>query len=152
MPSEPITPSEYMRCKLKKLREKVFPGHGGKKNCAEALGVNAQLWRDWESGRSTPSAKNQKRIASFFGITIEELRGEVENQKTSNAEMMNIKNELERLNTENQSLKAKINQLRIENTELHGALKHLKDLINNPKTVSDVSTPSRITQTKALKR
>lgn len=65
-----------MNRKIKELREKRFPGRGGATLCAEEFGVGRQYWYDWETGKKTPGTRNQRRLAEFFGITVEELRGE----------------------------------------------------------------------------
>lgn len=144
--------AKTMGCIIKKFREKLFPGHGGKKKCAEQFGINAQMWGDWEGGRKLPGDANQKKLAVFFDISMAELRGEVTIINPTEMELDQLKGDVKRLTTENKSLKAEVNQLRTENTELQGALKHLKDLISTPKTASDVSIPSRITRIKTPSR
>lgn len=151
MTNNPLTPSDHISNAMKKYREKLYPGHGGKKKCAEDFGVNAQLWRDWESGHTIPSAKNQKKIADFFGITLAELRGE--DSVSDLSALHDLHSTLENLKEENAALKRENLRLENENKELTGAVKHLKDLISNPKTASDVSIPpSRITRIKTPTR
>ncbi len=56
---------------LKKLREKRYPGHGGKKQVAEAMGLKIQQWSPWEKGQRMPSEIRLEKIAQFFGVPIE---------------------------------------------------------------------------------
>lgn len=65
-----------MNKKIADLRKKKYPGRGGATLCAEAFGVGRQYWYDWESGKKKPGARNQQKIATFFNITLAELRGE----------------------------------------------------------------------------
>lgn len=55
------------------LREKRFPGRGGSKRCAEAMGMKQQQWSPWENGIRVPNEVSLERIASFFGVTQEYL-------------------------------------------------------------------------------
>ena len=55
-------------------REKKFPGRGGCQKCAEALGVSPQQWSPWENGTRTPDEMRLRRIADFFGVTVEHMR------------------------------------------------------------------------------
>ncbi len=56
-------------CRLKR-----YPGRGGTKKCAEALGVSSQQRSPWERGKRTPDESRLRRIAEFFGVTVEFLR------------------------------------------------------------------------------
>ena len=40
---------------------------------AKETGIPASTFSDWKSGRSTPKAEKLKKIASFFGVSLEEL-------------------------------------------------------------------------------
>lgn len=62
---------------IKKYREKKYPGRGGLTICAEAYGVSPQYWRDWETSKRRPGARNQIKLANFFGITVPELVGDM---------------------------------------------------------------------------
>ncbi len=62
-----------MGYRLKELREKVFPGHGGQTECAEKLGVSRQQYNNWESGRRNPNRKYLKALAKLFGVSINDL-------------------------------------------------------------------------------
>ena len=45
------------------------------KDIAEACGVTPAAVTHWCNGSSMPSVENLKKIAQFFGITIDELIG-----------------------------------------------------------------------------
>lgn len=53
----------------------MFPGRGGVTVCAERFGVSPQYWRDWETGKRKPGARNQQKLAEFFTIPLAELTG-----------------------------------------------------------------------------
>ncbi len=55
-------------------RMKKFPGRGGGKRCAEAFGVSPQQWSPWERGMRTPDEYRLRKLADFFGVTVEHLR------------------------------------------------------------------------------
>lgn len=38
---------------------------------AKDLGFNPTLFSDWKSGKSNPKADKLKKIAEYFGVTIE---------------------------------------------------------------------------------
>lgn len=59
---------------IRACRMKKFPGRGGGKMCAEALGVSPQQWSPWERGKRTPDEARLSQIADFFGVTAEFLR------------------------------------------------------------------------------
>ncbi len=61
---------------ITEYRKKKFPGHGGQKKCYIAYGADAEKWSRWENGKVTPTDRDQKKLAGFFGITLGELRGE----------------------------------------------------------------------------
>lgn len=61
---------------IRKAREKKYPGRGGLTICAEAYGVSPQYWRDWETGKRKPGARNQIKLAAFFGVTVADLVGD----------------------------------------------------------------------------
>ena len=61
---------------LRKLREKKFPGRGGKSAAANEFGVSTGCWSMWESGKTVPDDVNQRKLAAFFGVTLAELRGD----------------------------------------------------------------------------
>jgi repressor LexA len=42
---------------------------------AKATGISATTFTDWKNGRSAPKADKLKRIAAFFGISLDELLG-----------------------------------------------------------------------------
>lgn len=62
---------------IKNLRSLQFPGKGSQKRCAAAFGVDVSHFVKWESGKILPSDKNQARLASFFNVSVAELRGDV---------------------------------------------------------------------------
>lgn len=43
---------------------------------AKATGIGKSTFSDWKSGRSTPKMEKMKKIADYFGISVEELTGE----------------------------------------------------------------------------
>lgn len=55
-------------------REKRFPGKGGSKKCADALGITQQQWSQWELGKRMPSDGWLEKIAELFGTTAQWLR------------------------------------------------------------------------------
>ena len=58
---------------IQKFKEGKFPGRGGSKKCADALGVTPQQWSPWEIGTRGPDEKTIKAIAKLFGVTVEDL-------------------------------------------------------------------------------
>lgn len=44
---------------------------------AKATGISATTFTDWKNGRSVPKADKLKRIADYFGISLDELIGGV---------------------------------------------------------------------------
>lgn len=38
---------------------------------AKDIGLSSTLFSDWKSGKSNPKADKLKRIADYFGVTIE---------------------------------------------------------------------------------
>ncbi len=54
-------------------RKKKYPGHGGCKKCAEALGIPPPQWSPWETGRRTPKKFRLQQIAEHFGVSVEYL-------------------------------------------------------------------------------
>ena len=40
---------------------------------AKSTGISASTFTDWKNGRSTPKADKLKRIADYFGVSLEEL-------------------------------------------------------------------------------
>lgn len=63
---------------IRELKEKKFPGRGGSKKCADALGVTPQQWSPWEIGTRGPDEKTLKAIAKLFGVTVDDLLREPE--------------------------------------------------------------------------
>jgi transcriptional regulator with XRE-family HTH domain len=63
---------------IRTFKEKKFPGRGGSKKCADALGVTPQQWSPWEIGTRGPDEKTLKAIAKMFGATVEDLLREPE--------------------------------------------------------------------------
>lgn len=55
-------------------RKRRFPGKGGSKSCADALGVKQQQWSPWELGKIMPGDGRLEEIAKFFGTTVQWLR------------------------------------------------------------------------------
>ncbi len=58
---------------IQRLKEKKFPGRGGSKKCADALGVTPQQWSPWEIGTRGPDEATLRAIAKLFGVTVDEL-------------------------------------------------------------------------------
>ncbi|MCC8166929.1 MAG: helix-turn-helix domain-containing protein [Planctomycetes bacterium] len=59
---------------IRLCRMRAFPGHGGAKKCAEAIGVSPQQWSPWERGFHTPDEMRLKQIADFFNVSVEYMR------------------------------------------------------------------------------
>ena len=45
------------------------------KDIAKYLSVSASTISDWERGKSSPSPEMLKKLADFFGVTVDELLG-----------------------------------------------------------------------------
>ncbi len=58
---------------IQALKKKKFPGRGGSKKCADALGVTPQQWSPWEIGTRGPDEETLEAIAKLFGVTVDEL-------------------------------------------------------------------------------
>lgn len=71
-----ITSENTIGSRIKKMRLNLFPDRGGLAKCAEKFGVHHQQWRDWEAGKQVPRDEYQIKLAAFFGIKLDELRGE----------------------------------------------------------------------------
>lgn len=65
---------------IQELKAKKFPGRGGSKKCADALGVTPQQWSPWEIGTRGPDEKTLKAIAKLFGVGVDDLLREPEPQ------------------------------------------------------------------------
>lgn len=59
---------------IRYCREQRFPGKGGSKRCADALGISQQQWSPWERGSRTPDESRLEKIANFFGTSVEWMR------------------------------------------------------------------------------
>lgn len=59
---------------IRSCRQKAFPGRGGGKQCAAALGVSPQQWSPWEKGTRTPDETSLRAIAKLFGVDVEYMR------------------------------------------------------------------------------
>lgn len=55
------------------LRSLKFPGYGGSKKCADALGIKQQQWSPWEKGQKLPSEDSLEKIAALFEVPLEYL-------------------------------------------------------------------------------
>ena len=49
---------------------------------AKATGIGKSTFSDWKSGRSAPKMEKMKKIAEYFGISVEELTGEQTSDNT----------------------------------------------------------------------
>ena len=67
---------------IKKYRSKIFPGWGGKTRAAEKFGTSPTLWSRWEAGAVTPNDPTQRKLATFFGVTLAVFRGDHEKPPT----------------------------------------------------------------------
>lgn len=65
---------EIMSANLRYLREQKFPGRGGSKKCADALGMKQQQWSPWEKGQRMPTDDSLRKIAAYFGVTVDYLK------------------------------------------------------------------------------
>jgi transcriptional regulator with XRE-family HTH domain len=70
---------EIIAYNISEQRKLRYPGHGGGKKCAAAFGIPPQQWSPWESGGRTPDDNRLKQIATFFEVTVADLRREPEN-------------------------------------------------------------------------
>lgn len=116
------TLGEAIRCAITRLREERYPGHGGKKKCAEDFGIHPQMWRDWENGHRTPGSAYQKKLSEFFGVSLAQLRGEGEpapnldnTQHPTSEEVIRLQQEVERLTRENDELRGALKQAQSQN-------------------------------------
>ncbi len=50
---------------IRAARMKKYPGRGGGKKCAEALGVSPQQWSPWERGMRTPDEFRLRQICAI---------------------------------------------------------------------------------------
>lgn len=55
------------------LRETKYPGWGGGKKCAKDFGVSHSHWSPWEAATRTPDEDSLKRLADFFGVTVDAI-------------------------------------------------------------------------------
>lgn len=71
---------EVIARNIRECRQKKFPGLGSGKKCVAAFSefigknVSQQQWSPWERGVRTPDKIRLKRIAEFFGVSVEFLR------------------------------------------------------------------------------
>jgi transcriptional regulator with XRE-family HTH domain len=70
---------EIIAYNISEQRKLRYPGHGGGKKCAAAFGIPPQQWSPWESGGRTPDDNRLNQIATFFEVTVADLRKEPEN-------------------------------------------------------------------------
>ena len=49
---------------------------------SKATGISQQLFSDWKYGRSTPKQDKLKKIADFFGVSVDYLMTGEEKEKT----------------------------------------------------------------------
>ena len=49
---------------------------------SKATGISASTFTDWKNGRSVPKADKMRKIADFFGVTLDALLGS-ENQSAA---------------------------------------------------------------------
>lgn len=52
---------------------------------AKATGISASTFTDWKNGRSSPKADKLARIADYFSISLDEMLGTANGQKTTEA-------------------------------------------------------------------
>ncbi len=65
---------QIIAANIRAERQKQYPGCGGGKKCAAALGVAHSQWSPWERGRRTPEDFRLRQIAEHFGVSVEYLR------------------------------------------------------------------------------
>lgn len=56
---------EIIAKNIRDCRLKMFPGRGGSKKCAAALGVSPQQWSPWERGIRAPDEDRMISIHNF---------------------------------------------------------------------------------------
>lgn len=62
-----------------------------------AIGVSTGVYSQWNTGRNEISAKNLKKIADFFSISVSDLLGDEDNKKTATPKGDGTKNAIDRL-------------------------------------------------------
>jgi transcriptional regulator with XRE-family HTH domain len=72
----PQAQREVIAYNITQLRKEKYPGKGGSYKCANDFKVPQSQWSPWETGRRTPDEDRMAQIASFFGITVAELKKE----------------------------------------------------------------------------
>ena len=60
---------------MRKHRDRVFPGRGGLKRFARAIGVSSPSLSRWLNGRLTPPSARLHAIAKALGMDVGELCG-----------------------------------------------------------------------------
>ncbi|GEM_PF-4539235 len=111
---------------ITKLRERIFPGYGGKKKCAEAFGVHPQVWRDWEKGHRTPGPVYQRKLTEFFDVTLSQLRGETDDLRSPDTQIFVQQNLIHELRMKITLLHKEIAALTRENQDLKAMVKHFQ--------------------------
>jgi repressor LexA len=61
---------------------------------SKETGIAASTFTDWKNGRSCPKAEKLKRIAAFFGISLDELLGTASPHTSSRAKKLPIIGEI----------------------------------------------------------
>lgn len=93
-----------MKSKLKDFRKKL---NITQKEIASQLGVSFQTYSSWETERTEPSAEMLKKLADFFGVTVDELLGRssepqlFDNARVDRPEILDIWDKLTREQQEN---------------------------------------------------
>lgn len=57
-------------------------------------GVSQSSLSDWKTGKSKPKYENMKKIADYFGVTVEYLNGEADERKPNEKRLINEDEEL----------------------------------------------------------
>ena len=58
---------------------------------SKATGIAASTFTDWKQGRSTPKADKLARIADFFSISLDEMLGTENGQRSAEASYRNLR-------------------------------------------------------------
>ena len=72
----PAALREIIGINIRTCRMEKYPGRGGASRCAKEIGVSLQQWSPWETGKRTPDEVRLRKIADFFGVTVEFLRAD----------------------------------------------------------------------------
>ena len=79
----PITQRRGLTARMNQLEKLFQPGKGDRRSAAtraaQAAGIPARTWRDWRAGKTTPSARNLRKLETAHNrlITIPRFKRKV---------------------------------------------------------------------------